>query len=89
MTTSDFWTVAEAAEHAGCTQETVRKAIRTGKLQAFRRESAKGYQLRPEDVKAWCEPRAVNPEERPGSPSSGPSAGDGVSDPGVPQEGPA
>lgn len=86
---TEFWTVTQAAEHAGCTQETVRKAIRTGKLRAFRRESAKGYQLRPEDVKAWCQPRAVNPEERPGSSSSVPSDGDGVSDSGAPQEGPA
>lgn len=65
---SRYLTVLEVAELARCEQKTVRRAIHSGRLRAFR--PAQKLLVREQDARAWVESAPVTgPSTRPRSPA--------------------
>lgn len=52
--TRELWTVAEAAEHMGCSEKTVRRLLESGKL-PYIRISARITRIDPGDVEIYLE----------------------------------
>ena len=51
----------EAAEHTGYSENTIRKAIRTGALRALR-QGERNFKILPDDLDAWAESMVYRPE---------------------------
>lgn len=51
----------EAAEHTGLSENTIRKAIRSGKLRALR-QGERNFRIIPNDLDAWAETMVYRPD---------------------------
>jgi len=51
----EYFTIKEVAEELSTNEETVRRWIRNGKLQATRRASKLGYLISSDDLKSFLE----------------------------------
>ncbi len=51
----------EAAEHTGFSENTIRKAIRSGALRALR-QGERNFKILPNDLDAWAETLVYKPE---------------------------
>ena len=58
MASRELWTVAQAAEVLGCSEDTVRRLIKAGKLASVN-VSARLTRIFPEDVEEYLQSRRV------------------------------
>lgn len=58
----ELWTVAQTAEHLGCSEDTVRRLIRAGKIPAVN-ISARLTRVFPEDVEIYLRSRGAQVAE--------------------------
>jgi excisionase family DNA binding protein len=55
MMETRYLTLKAAAKAAGCSVQTLRRAIATGSLRVYRPEGARAWRVRPDDLIAWVE----------------------------------
>lgn len=73
MTERGPLTVKDVAELAGVHEHTVRRAIRAGHLEAFRRRGSSVLQISPDAFDRWIYGERVEPDEEPADVAPSPS----------------